>query len=139
MTEQVKTSQFSFEGYIIDKSIIEVAQGDISKTKKFGFKSKGTIDNTQKLFILELLTQVSDENELMKIAVNIIAKFRFTSEIAPEILDNLFYKNAPAIVFPYIRAYVSSLTALSGIETIILPTINMESIAEELKENTNLI
>lgn len=48
----------------------------------------------------------------------------------------MFYKNAPAIIFPYVRAYVSSLTVLSGIDAVNIPTMNLTSIAEDLKENT---
>ncbi|MDY4753237.1 MAG: protein-export chaperone SecB [Prevotella sp.] len=49
-------------------------------------------------------------------------------------LLNFICINAPAIIFPYIRAYVSTLTSLSGIPTIIMPTINMESVGRQLRE-----
>lgn len=49
----------------------------------------------------------------------------------------MFYKNAPAIIFPYVRAYVTSLTVLSGIEAINIPTMNLSSIADDLKNNTH--
>ena len=32
--------------------------------------------------------------------------------------------NAPAIAFPYLRAYISNLTLQSGLEPVILPSIN---------------
>jgi len=49
-----------------------------------------------------------------------------------------FCINGPAILFPYIRAYLSSLSALSGIPLILLPTINMTGLAETLKSNIKI-
>jgi len=39
--------------------------------------------------------------------------------------------NAPAIAFPYLRAFVSNLTMNSGYNPIILPTFNFVQIAQE--------
>lgn len=41
--------------------------------------------------------------------------------------------NAPAIAFPYIRAYVSNITLQSGYDSIILPSINFVSLNEQNK------
>lgn len=57
-------------------------------------------------------------------------------------MDNLgmfFYTNAPALLFPYIRAYISTLTNLSGFEPINLPTLNMTQLGKELEQNTSEI
>ena len=37
--------------------------------------------------------------------------------------------NAPAIAFPYLRAFVSNLTLQSGLEPVILPSINFVKLA----------
>lgn len=39
--------------------------------------------------------------------------------------------NAPAIAFPYLRAFVSNLTLQSGLEPVILPSINFVKLANE--------
>ena len=49
--------------------------------------------------------------------------FEFDEDLTNKQL--FFSQNAPAILFPYIRAYISALTALSGIPTITLPTLNL--------------
>ena len=51
-------------------------------------------------------------------------------------MNQYFYTNAPAILFPYIRAYISTLTNLSGYKPINLPTLNLTSLREELEKNT---
>ncbi|PIQ16396.1 MAG: protein export chaperone secb, partial [Flavobacteriales bacterium CG18_big_fil_WC_8_21_14_2_50_32_9] len=38
--------------------------------------------------------------------------------------------------FPYIRAYISALTALSGLKTITIPTMNLTGLGEKLKRKT---
>lgn len=39
--------------------------------------------------------------------------------------------NAPAIAFPYLRAYISNLTLQSGFEPVILPSINFVKLISE--------
>jgi preprotein translocase subunit SecB len=39
--------------------------------------------------------------------------------------------NAPAIAFPYLRAFISNLTLQSGFDPIMLPSINFVSLAKE--------
>ena len=39
--------------------------------------------------------------------------------------------NAPAIAFPYLRAYISNLTLQSGLEPVMLPSINFVTLAKE--------
>lgn len=39
--------------------------------------------------------------------------------------------NAPAIAFPYLRAFVSNITLQSGFEPVMLPSINFVALAEK--------
>lgn len=64
-----------------------------------------------------------------------VGEFVFNNEIAKEMLGGLFCINAPAIMFPYIRAYISTLTALSGIDTVIVPTLMMAPLKEEILQS----
>lgn len=62
------------------------------------------------------------------------AIFRFTTdtEIDEEFKISDFPKiNAPAIAFPYLRAYISNLTLQSGYDPVILPSINFVQMAKE--------
>ncbi|MFW6352660.1 MAG: protein-export chaperone SecB [Bacteroidota bacterium] len=60
-------------------------------------------------------------------------------EIDGETLDKLLYINAPALLFPYIRANISTLTNLSGFELVNFPTLNMTKLGNDLKKNTKQI
>ncbi len=66
--------------------------------------------------------------------MNLDAAFVFKTEveISEEFKISNFPKiNAPAIAFPYIRAFISNLTLQSGFEPVILPSINFVKLAEE--------
>ena len=50
-------------------------------------------------------------------------------ELSQDYLDydiNLFYSNALSILYPYVRAIVSTYTAGANIKPVILPTINIK-------------
>lgn len=126
-------SSFRFEGYKIVKSYIEIPEeGDSNKRLNINISPSGKRENDT--FLLMLNVNIQDKEGLLKVEVDIIATFKF-SNIQEDKLGGYFLGNAPAIVFPYVRAYISALSSLSGIKTIILPTLNMTSLAKELSEN----
>ena len=62
-----------------------------------------------------------------KFNLDIKAMFDFLTdeEISEEFKQSHFPRiNAPAIAYPYLRAYVSNLTLQSGVNPAMLPTIN---------------
>ena len=67
--------------------------------------------------------------EIMNNSYKIKLEMRFFFE-SDEIIDDNFKKssfpkvNAPAIAFPYLRAYISNLTMQSGFTPLLLPSIN---------------
>ena len=50
-------------------------------------------------------------------------------------LDTILRVNAPAILFPYVRAQLSLLTAQPEMSPIVLPVVNFQKIYEHSKEN----
>lgn len=72
----------------------------------------------------------------MKIEIDAVGSYLFDSKEDIDNLNKYFYINAPALLFPYIRAYVSTLTNLSGFEPINLPTLNMTRLGNDLQKNT---
>ena len=51
--------------------------------------------------------------------------------------DIMLKVNAPAIMFPYVRAQLTLLTAQPETEPIVLPVVNFQKIYEKSKENDN--
>lgn len=62
--------------------------------------------------------------------------FSLNEDITEEFKLSTFPKiNAPAIAFPYLRAFISNLTLQSGFDPIILPSINFVSMENDGSEN----
>lgn len=56
-------------------------------------------------------------------------------EVSDDILKDTFIQvNAPAIAYPFLRAYVSTITVNSGYEQVLLPPINFQAIFNKKKE-----
>lgn len=121
-----KIAQFRFKGYKILESSINISEGnDISKNFQVDFEQTSGVDLEQGKYKHTLITKIFNDNGTMDIKVKAIGMFEFEQEIPKEHLQNFFKKNAPAILFPYVRAYISALTSLSGIPSVILPTLNL--------------
>jgi preprotein translocase subunit SecB len=131
-----KPARFRFVGYSIDKALIEKRRPVVGETINISFAPSGEVDQGNKTFYLHLKIVINDDKKTLKVEVNTIAEFQFNMEIKPEDLEGYFYINAPAIVFPYIRAYISTLTNLAGWSPVVLPTLNLSSLKEDLKKNT---
>lgn len=88
-------------------------------------KSSAGVNEKDLKFKLELELEVKNESDDFTASVKAIGLFEFDSNLSDKHKEIFFNSSAPAILFPYIRAYITSLTALSGIQPIILPTINL--------------
>ncbi len=133
---ETTNSSFQFKGYRVVKSLIEIKSVDFGEAFNISFKSKGEINKADSSFQLELSAIIKDKKDCIHVEVEFTSSFVFDSAIEKTQLKKFFYINAPAILFPYIRAYITTLTALSGIDPINLPTLNLSSLGKELEENT---
>ena len=119
-------AQFRFMDFKVIKSIYQI---DVPKFKQGGkldvnFKFPAELDYAQRqpiAFPMEVL--IENEDKSLRIQVGIIGVFESDVDITKE--KSFIEVSAPAIIFPYIRAYVSNLTSMSGIQPILLPTYNM--------------
>lgn len=135
----VKKALFSFESYLIREASIHVGNKEIDKNINFCFAPKGIVDKQQKLFLLTLGVDIEDKTKSFEIKISAEATFKYVEDENGQIQMGFLLHNAPAILFPYIRAYIANLSALSGIQTILLPTINMSGLADELNKNIEYI
>lgn len=103
------------------------------------FNPEGQVIKSNSTFILKLGVQVHDEDEKFFIELETESTFKYSDTIdVEEYINSLFVLNAPAIVFPYLRAYITNLTAQSGMSPLILPTLNLSKIGEDLKSNIQI-
>ena len=134
MAEQ---SGFQFDNFFIKRAVIDI-NDDIKNRPELSikFSPSGIINRNDKVFQLHLDIEIKDEGGFINIEVSSFANFHFEDNLEQDTLDNFFYINASALIFPYIRAYISALTTLSGMNPITLPTMNLTSLSEDLKNNT---
>lgn len=136
---ETKTSAFQFKGYRIERSLIELKSTEIGEKFSISFDPKGLINKAESTYQLQLITYIKDKEDTINIEIDIVAFFSFDSQIERDQLNKMFFINAPAIVFPYLRSYITTLTVLSGIDPVILPTLNLSGIGKELEQNTTEI
>lgn len=134
----ITNSPFSLDQFHIDEFEIKREPVD-SGIPEFDFEPAGYIDYEKNVYILSIGFTAKDSNGAYDIRCHSIGAFRFSPEPENEVnLSSYFYVNAPAIVYPYIRAFIASVTALSGLEAINLPVMNFSSrIGDKLRENTS--
>ncbi len=123
-------SKFRFKGYKITHSELNIS-GEQSENTEYsiGINAKGKAETDN--FILTLDVSISSNDNSIDANVVVEGTFNFNKEISKEILNSLFC----AIMFPYVRAYISTLTALSGVDTVVIPTLAMTPLGEEIKES----
>ncbi len=132
----MENSQFQFKGFQIKKTLIDVKQSD-NLDLSIQFKPLGILNKKESTFVLKLGVIIKDTD---KLNIEILSESFFNySNIEDEKLSSFLYLNAPAIMFPYLRAYISSLTALSGINPITLPTLNLSGLKGELENNITIV
>lgn len=133
--ENQKKSGFKFKSFVVIDFTIKrepVEQGDVD----FEITPSAVINNSEKIFELKLTVSVIDNAGSFNINLTAVGYFEFEDEKSVDTLSTYFYTNAPALIFPYIRAYISSVTALSGLRAVNLPVMNLIGLREELKANT---
>lgn len=133
---EVKTSPFKLVNFKIRESHFVLKDG-AGKDLRIAINPKGLYSKHNKSFDLELDLRVESEDKNLSINVIGIASFEFKEQLDGN-PSSYFMTNAPAIAFPYLRAYISSLTAQSGIEAVILPTINLSSFAKNIESTMQI-
>lgn len=125
MSEQI--AKFRFKGFRVLESIFKSVADFSGKPENYSvdLTPSFVVSESNHSVTLTLDTTVTTENKLVDIYVKAESLFEFDSDLDGSEKQNYFKKNAPAIMFPYVRAYISSLSALSGIPVITIPTINL--------------
>lgn len=116
---------FKVEHSHFDIDTNNIKEGDTDYSIEVG--RQNGINEEKRIFRLGLMVNIKDANNAVNISVEIAGFFEFDSDLDNQAKNNFFMINAPAILFPHVRAYVSALTALSGLKPIILPTINFSA------------
>lgn len=137
MTEEHNITQapFRFKDFFFTESSIKLNRNTKGTSIDIRFDPKGKISEKEKSFEIDLGVSLKSEDGL-EVSVRMLGLFEFKDVVKAEQLNNYFFVNAPAIIFPYLRSYLSALTALSGSATIIIPPMNIIPLGKDLEKNT---
>lgn len=142
--KQGKKAVFDFENYKISKfSFTEIPKDNLNPIT-LEFSPSGKFYSEKKRFEIDIIFVASldlDDGERGEeiINVNLNAAFKFTETIEFSDIPTYFYRNALAIVFPFLRAFISTLTFQANIKPVILPILNLSSLEQHFKDNTEEI
>jgi len=123
--------QYRFERINIDFSKNKAKQLEI------GFNPSGKF--YLKNFTFELtfsFIAYTDGIENPFIEIECISLFKFQDKLTFAEIPPYFYRNSIAIIFPYIRAFISTVTLQANIPPLIFPTMNLSDLEEPLRSKT---
>lgn len=129
-----------FERYVIEKiewyinkEFKETEEGialDLNFSNDFAFieEKYATVSLECKVF-----DKAEEHNKPFNINVIITGYFRFEGEVSSDTQKKFLEVNATAILFPYLRALISSITCNAGLNPLILPLFNIGNFVQNSK------
>lgn len=139
----MEKASFSLKDYKFINVELDFSNIDFSSLE-LSIEPEGVFHNSTRFyelsFVFKANAEIKNKSEMKQIIfVKCIAFFEFKEILKFEDIPDYFYPNSIAILFPYIRAFVSTLTLQANIPPIVLPTMNLLSLQEKLKTNTKEI
>lgn len=133
----MQVAAFSIVSYQFDKVNIDLTFHK-SNALSLSFEPKGLYINEGSIFELTFGTNVftGEQKENPFVTVQCKGIFSFDNVSKFEEIPDFFYRNSIAILFPYVRAYISLVTTQANVPGIILPTLNLSNLEDELRKNT---
>ena len=132
----MENAAFRIDSYHFVKASLNFNIPD-DATLGIGIFPSGVYHQKDGCYVLDFVVKVEcKENQTEVVNVNCRAEFIFSEHMKLEDIPSFFYPNSLAIVFPYVRAFVSTITLQANVHPIILPTLNLMGLTEELRSNT---
>lgn len=100
---------------------------NITKTTRVSKENKN-------IFFSEILVDIKEQETNTSLQVLGFGDFEILGEAPPNVYENFTEISAPSIIYPYIRAFISNMTLQSGMNPIVLPTVNFALLLEKQKK-----
>jgi len=139
--ENTKRASFSIDKYHFSQVHIDMENRNSDSLFVY-FDPSGVFFENKKEFILSFIFSAFSSKEDGKapfIQIKCEGNFKFQDVDSIDDIPEFFYRNSIAILFPYVRAYISMVTNQANIPQIMLPTLNLSALEKPLKENTKVI
>lgn len=87
-------------------------------------------EDEAKKFVVKFDVVLTSDNGV-SISLEYVGLFETEVEITKEFQQGKFVTiNAPEIIFPYLRSFITTFTVNAGLAPVILPTINFQALAD---------
>jgi preprotein translocase subunit SecB len=140
MKESPAQASFAFQSHLIRK--VEFSQPLENQERiSVEFDPSGEFnvkDGIYKL-ILRFAAFYGDKKNHKLIDLVSEGVFKFDENLAFDEIPDYFFSNSIAILYPYLRAFITTLTSVANVKALILPTLNLNSLSIPLKANTTII
>lgn len=132
----MKEAIFTLKEYSITKATLNLEDIPTECTFDLDFSPFGVYDENSGQYTLSLIFKAKCDNDVEAVNVKIQAIYKFKDILRFNEIPSYFYSNSIAIIFPYIRAFVSTITLQANVAPIMLPTLNISALEDVLKNNT---
>ena len=126
-------SQLNFINFVVPKFLFEKLPIE-KENDSFEIKPQAVINREKEQFHINMDIEINDYENSFSLKMFAVGIFEYQTE-KDELLMNFMSINGPAIIFPYIRSFISSFTSLSGFDTITLPTLNLSGFQKDILDN----
>lgn len=111
-------------------------ENELKREKNSFDLEAGSVFDEEPSIDFGILFKVDVKDKTFDLTLDALFSFETDGDIDEDFKLSHFPKiNAPAIAYPYLRAFISNLTLQSGLAPVILPTINFVKWAEEKNGN----
>lgn len=126
-------AQLEFINFVVPKFLFEKLPIE-KENDSFKIRPQAVINREKGQFHINMDIEINDPENSFSLKMFAVGIFEFKIE-KEELLLNFMSINGPAIIFPYVRSFISSFTSLSGFDTITLPTLNLSGFKEDILSN----
>lgn len=114
-----------FLGFNVTNVVFDRPHGFHSGEFQINIEHISTVQPENKnIFQIVFIVTISGKDNQCNIQVKAIADFEAVGEVPDEVYQSFVNVNAPAIAYPYLRAFVSNIVLQAGMAPIILPPVN---------------
>lgn len=130
---------FQLDNYVFDNVFIDLQNQKPSETV-INFDPSGVYDSDKSTYDLKFIFSAfsTESGDSPFIRIQCLGTFSFENVNEIGEIPSFFYRNSIAILFPYVRAFISTVTLQANIPPMILPTYNLSELEAPLKENTTV-
>ncbi|MBR5404160.1 MAG: protein-export chaperone SecB [Bacteroidales bacterium] len=133
----MEAARFALVNYKFDQVFLNLEDLNANTTFAIDFKPSGVFYDEKKTYeLIFLFSAVDSASKKEMISIRCKALYSFKEVNSLDDIPSFFYNNAIAILFPYVRAFVSTVTLQANIQPLVLPTLNLSDLQDILKANT---